>query len=103
MSSFNQKITGINKIIQDKSKPVFNESQENDDVVMSSLDNGAENQYLYYFIGRLNPPHSGHIAALTKLVKTANQNHSIPLILLGSGPKGVKTLDNPISFQLKKK
>jgi nicotinamide mononucleotide adenylyltransferase len=57
--------------------------------------------YFYYFIGRLNPPHAGHIAALKKLVKTANEKKSTPLILLGSGPKGERTLDNPITYDLK--
>lgn len=103
MAIVNTEITDINNIIGDKSKTVFNESQENDDAIMSSLDDHLTNQYLYYFIGRLNPPHMGHIAALTKLVETANKNQAIPLILLGSGPKGEKTLDNPISFQLKEK
>ena len=58
---------------------------------------------IYYFIGRLNPPHNGHIKALKKLVKKANQTNSIPLILLGSGPnQGARTMDNPITFDTKR-
>lgn len=55
----------------------------------------------FYFIGRLNPPHSGHLKALETLVRMANDKDSIPLILLGSGPGGLRTMDNPITFELK--
>ena len=57
--------------------------------------------FFYYFIGRLNPPHAGHIAALTALIKDANDHNAKPLILLGSGPKKERTLDNPIPFEIK--
>jgi hypothetical protein len=60
-------------------------------------------KHFYYFIGRLNPPHDGHILALETLVKKAQETHSIPLILLGSGPGKKQTMDNPIAFDLKKK
>lgn len=60
---------------------------------------------LFYFIGRLNPPHNGHIKALKELVMKANQKGTKPLILLGSGPKTRdgerRTMDNPITFDLK--
>lgn len=56
----------------------------------------------FYFIGRLNPPHNGHIKALEILVQMANSQDSVPLILLGSGPGGISTMDNPIPFELKK-
>lgn len=56
-------------------------------------------KHFYYFIGRLNPPHDGHIAALKELVDKATD--SKPLILLGSGPGKLRTLDNPIPFSLK--
>ena len=60
--------------------------------------------YLSYFIGRLNPPHNGHILALQALIEKAREYtpYTPPLILLGSGPKGLKTLDNPISYDLKR-
>lgn len=58
---------------------------------------------IFYFIGRLNPPHNGHLMALRELIEHANSADSIPLILLGSGPnKGTPTMDNPISFGTKK-
>lgn len=58
--------------------------------------------HIFYFIGRLNPPHSGHIKALKTLVQMANSQNAVPLILLGSGPKGgERTMDNPITFELK--
>ncbi len=58
--------------------------------------------HFFYFIGRLNPPHNGHIKALTTLVRMAKDTGSVALILLGSGPKQERTLDNPITFELKK-
>jgi len=56
----------------------------------------------YYFIGRLNPPHEGHILALRTVVEKAKSDNATALILLGSGPGGLETLDNPIPFELKK-
>ena len=43
---------------------------------------------LYYFIGRLNPPHEGHIAALLNLIIHAIDTGGLAIILLGSGPNG---------------
>jgi nicotinamide mononucleotide adenylyltransferase len=74
---------------------------ENEDTV--ELDVPTMNdKHFYYFIGRLNPPHDGHILALESLVQKAQESNSIPLILLGSGPGKKQTLDNPIPFELKK-
>ena len=65
----------------------------------------------FYFIGRLNPPHNGHIAALHSLIIMARDDNSFPLILLGNGPQSkscskdqqtTNKLDNPIDFELKK-
>ncbi len=58
---------------------------------------------IYYFIGRLNPPHAGHEVALTRLLELSRGDRSIPLILLGSGPKGERTLDNPLTFATKQR
>jgi hypothetical protein len=55
-----------------------------------------------YFIGRLNPPHEGHIFTLTQMITKANNTGAIALILLGSGPKGERTMKDPITFKLKK-
>jgi len=63
---------------------------------------GSASKHFYYFIGRLNPPHEGHILALHTLIQKAKADHTTALILLGSGPGGVETLDNPIPFELKK-
>jgi len=62
---------------------------------------------IYYFIGRLNPPHNGHIETLRQLIQTAieqnpNNPHYKIIILLGSGPKKGNRLDNPLSFETKK-
>jgi hypothetical protein len=78
---------------------VNNGDQTVEEVVIQ--ENTGKIAKFFYFIGRLNPPHKGHIKALMLLVKMANDEGSIPLILLGSGPGGVRTLDNPISFELK--
>lgn len=62
----------------------------------------SPNLKIYYFIGRLNPPHEGHIAALTQMIEEANASNSVALILLGSGPfEGERTMDNPISYESK--
>lgn len=55
---------------------------------------------IYYFIGRLNPPHNGHIEGLRQLIQASGDNGKV-LILLGSGPKGIKTMNDPIDFELK--
>jgi hypothetical protein len=56
---------------------------------------------IYYFIGRLNPPHPGHIAALIQMIERANADNSVALIILGSGPKRERTMDNPIPYETK--
>jgi len=56
---------------------------------------------IYFFIGRLNPPHMRHIHALAQMIQEANADGSTPLILLGNGPGGERTLDNPIPFETK--
>ena len=62
------------------------------------------NSIYYYFIGRLNPPHEGHIAALLNLIIHAIDTGGLAIILLGSGPNGgVQTSKDPISFDDKKK
>lgn len=59
---------------------------------------------IYFFIGRMNPPHGGHEAALRQLMEKAMAESSIPLILVGSGPnKGERTLDNPLTFENKQR
>jgi nicotinamide mononucleotide adenylyltransferase len=57
---------------------------------------------IYFFIGRMNPPHAGHEAALRQLMEHSMDERSIPLILAGSGPNGgERTLDNPLTFLTK--
>jgi nicotinamide mononucleotide adenylyltransferase len=56
----------------------------------------------YYFIGRLNPPHEGHIAALLSVIQQAIHDKGIAIILLGSGPNGgERTSKDPLDFDLK--
>ena len=56
----------------------------------------------FYFIGRANPPHDGHIAALLSLIEHAARDNGTAIILLGSGPNGgVRTSKDPLDFDLK--
>ena len=69
--------------------------------------NNIRSAHIFYFIGRLNPPHNGHIEALKKLVEDAKKKGANALILLGSGPTkgtgaGRRTMDDPIEYALKK-
>jgi nicotinamide mononucleotide adenylyltransferase len=58
----------------------------------------------YYFIGRCNPPHKGHIAALIELCRLAHDSGVPALILLGSGPAGERlSFSNPLTFEEKSK
>ena len=75
----------------------------------------------HYFMGRLNPPHKGHINAILQAIIHSRENNTTPLILLGNGPtlkehkptpagrttqiidESFDTLDNPISYDLKKR
>lgn len=57
----------------------------------------------YYFVGRLNPPHEGHIEALLNVISNAIDNGGIAIILLGSGPNGgERTSKDPLDFEIKR-
>ena len=65
---------------------------------------GKDKLTIYFFIGRMNPPHAGHEGALRQLMEKAMEERSIPLILAGSGPNGgERTLDNPLTFVTKQR
>ena len=66
-----------------------------------ALFRGSPHLKIYFFIGRLNPPHEGHISSLMQMIEEANSNGSVALILIGSGPRGERTLDNPVTFETK--
>lgn len=56
----------------------------------------------YYFVGRANPPHDGHIEGLLSLCLHAIENEGTAIILLGSGPNnGARTSKDPLDFDLK--
>ena len=56
----------------------------------------------YYFVGRLNPPHNGHITGLIQVILKALNNNGIAILLFGEGPGGGKrTLNDPLDFNLK--
>lgn len=84
----------------------INEDDYTADEIELENGDGNDEANFFYFIGRLNPPHDGHIFALKELVEKAMEKDSIALILLGSGPKqsdgDKRTMDNPIPFELKK-
>jgi nicotinamide mononucleotide adenylyltransferase len=91
--SYINRNVGITEGEVDKGEQIFSEAKTQDD-------SGREAKF-FYFIGRLNPPHNGHLKALEILVKMANEQGSKPLILLGSGPGSERNMDNPISFEFK--
>jgi len=109
-----EKINEFEKYLEEELKEYlesYNDNEIDDNFIADevNLQNSEKNNIVnfYYFIGRLNPPHDGHIYALTKLVEKAKQDKCKALILLGSGPtpKGgddKRTMDNPISFKTKK-
>ena len=69
----------------------------------NSLTIKSNERNVYYFIGRLNPPHAGHIKTLKSLIETAKKTNGKVIILLGSGPnRGVRTLDDPLDFETKR-
>lgn len=95
-----KKIEELKDFIQNKLQESNNEFVSEE--ILTQNETG-ENIKFFYFIGRLNPPHQGHIETLKELVRIANSESSIPpLILVGSGPGGLRTMDNPIEFITKK-
>ena len=75
--------------------------QANDEGIYTADNIRKGNINFYYFIGRLNPPHEGHLTALYKLVRMARADNACALILLGSGPGRERTMDNPLDFNTK--
>ena len=108
-----EKINKFEKYIEEELKQYlesYNDDENVDNFIADEvkLQNSENTKTLnfYYFIGRLNPPHDGHIYALKELVSNAIRNNAKALILLGSGPKqpdgDKRSMDNPISFDTKK-
>jgi hypothetical protein len=60
-----KKNTGITESDVDEGEHIVDE-------IIINQDNPKTEAKFFYFIGRLNPPHSGHITALKELVKMAN-------------------------------
>lgn len=107
-TSFNSKTIGMTGESRDNKirqldiflKEYINENETIDEIL--TQDENKNEFKFFYFIGRLNPPHQGHLETLMSLVELANGQGSVPLILLGSGPGGIRTMDNPITFETKK-
>ena len=96
-----EKIRELESFINENTKEdVKNGEEFTTEELLTQDDQGQEAKF-FYFIGRLNPPHNGHLKALEILVTMANNQNSVPLILLGSGPGSDRTMDNPITFELK--
>jgi hypothetical protein len=74
---------------------------------MASKDKTPDNRIktFYFFIGRTNPPHLGHIDVLIQTIQRSRESpHKYPaLFLLGDGPGGIRTRDNPVEHELKKR
>lgn len=102
-SEAEKKIAEIEKYINDNVGITEKEVHEGEQTIEEVItqDNSGREAKFFYFIGRLNPPHNGHLKALEILVKMANGEGSEPLILLGSGPGSERNMDNPISFEFK--
>ena len=67
---------------------------------MEHLSRGSIRQ-IYFFIGRTTPPHFGHIHVIRQTIELARANGTCALILLGNGPGGVRTRDNPVEHETK--
>lgn len=52
----------------------------------------------YCFIGRLNPPHEGHIYSLMQVIRDAIEHNTTAMIFLGSGGNK-RTLDDPMEHE----
>jgi hypothetical protein len=89
--------------IQQKANEIL-EFTKNTTIVEDNIISKDNAQRLYYFIGRLNPPHPGHIETLASLIREAQRSDppARVLILLGNGP-AVEYEKNPIDFDLKSK
>lgn len=53
-----------------------------------------------YIIGRMNPPHAGHIHLIRSMIEQSES--ATPVIMLGNGPKNLRTIENPLDFETKK-
>ncbi len=101
-----QKMQKIQDFEEEKKK-YLQELRELKDKQYTTLKNDITKNYkVYYFIGRLNPPHNGHIEALDFLIKKAQRenpdgNYKV-IILLGSGPGKNQTLNDPLPFGFKR-
>jgi hypothetical protein len=70
---------------------------------VKTSDNGIN---IYFFIGRTNPPHQAHINVLIETIRLSreSQHNKYPaLFLLGDGPGGIRTRDNPVEHELKER
>jgi hypothetical protein len=75
---------------------------------MASKDKTPDNRIkkFYFFIGRTNPPHLGHINVLIETIRLSrgSRHNKYPaLFLLGDGPGGIRTRDNPVEHELKER
>ena len=95
---YRQELSEQNREIQSKLEEVNTQDGDIQDNAYKIERRGV----YYYFIGRLNPPHEGHIEALLNVISSAIENGGIAIILLGSGPNGgERTSKDPLDFELK--
>lgn len=95
--------TYYQQLVQDKSAQLREENVAIESQVNSQDVNLQNNSGKYfYFVGRANPPHDGHIEGLLSLCLHAIENGGTAIILLGSGPNnGARTPKDPLDFDLK--
>jgi len=55
-----------------------------------------------YIIGRMNPPHEGHVFLISEMIHQCRYAGSRPLILLGNGPSKGNPMDDPLPFHVKR-
>jgi len=60
------------------------------------------NHAIYFFVGRTNPPHPGHIATIRQMVEEANHRGKRALVFLGDGSQTDSVIKDPIDFELKR-
>ena len=55
-----------------------------------------------YIVGRMNPPHAGHIYLISEMIRQSRVMGARPLILLGNGPKKGNPMEDPLPYELKR-
>ena len=60
------------------------------------------NVNISYIVGRMNPPHEGHIYLISEMIRQSRDMGARPLILLGNGPAKGNPMEDPLPYELKR-